>query len=227
MSLSVSQFYDEFSEDYHLIFPDWPQTVYRHGRILDNIIRSHLGAPPYSVLDCSCGIGTQAIGLALLGYKVHATDLSPRAVQRAGREAEMLGARLSFGVADFRTLETQVEGDFDVIISCDNSLPHLLDDEDLLTAAANIRSKLKDNGMLLATIRDYDQLVKEKPSSTPLNVIDGPEGRRLVFQVWDWEDGRNEYTINHFIVKESGGSWGTIHHATKYRALLRGELDEI
>ena len=133
MSNSVLDFYNRLAGDYHLIFEDWDTSVKRQGKVLDRIIQSQLGISRnnLSVLDCSCGIGTQAIGLALLGYNVHATDLSPKAVSRAEREAVRLGANLTFGVADFRTLNDQIKGDFDVIISCDNSLPHLLDDRDL------------------------------------------------------------------------------------------------
>jgi methylase of polypeptide subunit release factors len=49
-----------------------------------------------SALDCACGINTQAIGLAMRGGTVHATDLSPAAIARAGREAASFGAALTF-----------------------------------------------------------------------------------------------------------------------------------
>lgn len=39
--------------------------------------------PPARILDCACGIGTQTLGLAGAGYRVHGTDLSPEAVRRA------------------------------------------------------------------------------------------------------------------------------------------------
>jgi hypothetical protein len=42
-------------------------------------------------------------------------------------------------------LDTQIEGTFDIVISCDNSLPHILKDGDLKTVAENIYSKLNDN----------------------------------------------------------------------------------
>jgi SAM-dependent methyltransferase len=191
------------------------------------MIQAHLGKPPLSILDCSCGIGTQAIGLALLGYVVHATDLSPKAVERAQEEAKRLKADLTFGVADFRVLETQVEGIFDAVISCDNSLPHLLRDEDLLLAARNIRSKLREGGLFLASIRDYDHILRERPRSTLPKIFGGDEERRIVFQVWDWEEGENIYTVHHFIVRELGGEWQTVHQATAYKAWLREEFDRI
>ena len=105
---SVLQFYQSLASDYHLIFAEWQESVRWQGEMLDEIIRASLGRQPASLLDCTCGIGTQAIGLALRGYTVHATDLSRAAVERARREAASLGASLTFGVADLRTLATAV-----------------------------------------------------------------------------------------------------------------------
>ena len=86
---------------------------------------------PWSVLDCSCGIGTQAIGLALHGHRVHATDLSPVSVDCARRESIEFGVDITFGVADFRKLDETISDTFDAVISCDNSFAHCLNDDDL------------------------------------------------------------------------------------------------
>jgi SAM-dependent methyltransferase len=218
------QFYQSLASDYHLIFADWQRSVRWHGEVLDEIIRASLGGPPDSLLDCTCGIGTQAIGLALRGYTVHATDLSPAAVERARREAASLGASLTFGVADLRTLATQVPGTFEVVIACDNALPHLLGDEDLSEAVRNIYAKLQTDGLFLASIRDYDQLRAEKPRSTSPRVFDDPGGRRIAFQVWDWSEDGSTYLVHLFILREGEGDWQVKHFATHYRALLRHEL---
>lgn len=224
---SIERFYDNLADDYHLMFPDWPRPVFRQGAVLDQLITAEIGPTPHSLLDCSCGIGTQAIGLALKGYAVHATDLSPREVERARYEAEALGASLTFDVADFRSLETQIPGTFDAVIACDNSLPHLLSEQDLHRAARNIHAKLNDHGVFLASIRDYDELIVEKPTVQTPRVFDTTEGRRIVFQVWDWADDGRTYVVHLFIVQQIGGTWSTIHHATTYRALLRDELRTI
>jgi SAM-dependent methyltransferase len=224
----AAAFYDDLADRYHLIFGDWDRAVRWQGEVLEHLIRAEMGPGTLSVLDCSAGIGTQAIGLALRGgYTVHATDLSSRAIERARREADRFGVSMTFGVADFRSLSEQVAGAFDVVISCDNALPHLLSDEDLLLAAHNIRSKLRDGGLFLATTRDYDRVLHERPGATMPGVFDTPEGRRIYFQVWDWaQDGRT-YTVHLFLIGESGGAWETYHHETRYRAVLREELAEI
>ena len=112
MNNSPQQFYDDLADSYAFIFPDWQSAVERQGDMISKLI----GEPPLTVLDCSCGIGTQAIGLAKLGYKVHATDISSKEVEKAKEAADEMEANLTFGVADFRNLDTDVDGEYDVVI---------------------------------------------------------------------------------------------------------------
>lgn len=224
---SVKKFYDDLADDYHLIFEDWDASMRHQSNILDEIVKNYFDQSRQNIkiFDCSCGIGTQAIGLALLGYIVHATDLSPSAVIRAEQEAKRLNANLSFGVADFRSLN-QVEGKYNIVISCDNSLPHLLDEAGLHKTLRNIWEKLNDGGLFLASIRDYDQLLQEKPQSTFPTVYDDDKGKRIVFQIWNWEEN-NIYTLEHFIIKKYGDELTASSRSTKYRAMMRSEISNL
>ncbi len=58
-------FYDDLADIYHLIYPDWGREVRRQGEVLDRLIRAQMGSETLSILDCSAGIGTQAIGRPL------------------------------------------------------------------------------------------------------------------------------------------------------------------
>jgi glycine/sarcosine N-methyltransferase len=184
---SALEFYDGLADSYHLIGANWDEMVRTQGQILDKLIRGILPSRPIKILDCSCGIGTQAIGLALQGHEVRATDLSPKAIARAELEAARLGAAVSFGIADFRRLEN-VAGRYDVVISCDNSLPHLLTEDALLLALKNIRSKSKAEGMVLFSVRDYDKILETKPTGMLPRTFEDKDGKRIYFQTWDWSD---------------------------------------
>ncbi|WP_231888077.1 class I SAM-dependent methyltransferase [Paenibacillus glucanolyticus] len=225
---SVLDFYNDLTEDYHLIFVDWHHAISWQGEVLSKFIHSKLASlskDGASLLDCSCGIGTQAIGLANHGFKVTGTDLSPASIERATKEAESFGVKINFGVADFRSLEKDVSGVYDVVLSADNAVPHLLTDKDLYLAVSNMYSKVKNNGILLITIRDYNELVKEKPRVTEPRVFE--KGKRIVFQVWDWSDDAKTYQTNHFLIQEINGQWITKHHKTRYRAILREDFNHI
>jgi SAM-dependent methyltransferase len=192
----VREFYDGFADDYHLAYGGrWDEAVARQGAALDGLIREHTPGAR-RVLDCSCGIGTQAIGLSLLGYDVVGTDLSRAEIERARAEAARLGARVRFDVADFRDL-SGVDGDFDAVISCDNALPHLLDPLEIVAALTQMRSKLRDGGVLVVTMRDFDEALREKPSVAPTVRV----GDRVLVRLHEWEG--DEYTVRYVVLAEA------------------------
>lgn len=140
MAKPVTEFYDSLSPEYrHNMGWDWEAVRREEGATLDRFLEDQVGCPgPYALLDCSCGIGTQAIGLALQGHEVHATDLSPVSIDCARDEATELGVELAFGVADYRELGETVSVTFDVVLTCDNPIAHCLKDEDLDAALKGV-----------------------------------------------------------------------------------------
>ncbi|MBN1681223.1 MAG: class I SAM-dependent methyltransferase [Anaerolineae bacterium] len=225
MTDPVVPFYDQLADAYHLLFADWDVSIERQAVALDRLIRARTAGSPLTVLDCACGIGTQAIGLARRGYTVHATDISPAAVARLEREAASRGVTLAAGVADFRTLAGAVTGPFDVVLACDNALPHLITDDDLARTAQQLHSVVREGGLLLVSIRDYDHLTLDKPRATMPWTFDDSDGRRVVFQVWDWAENGQTYDLTLFILRASGDGWLTQSFRTTYRALLRADLN--
>ncbi len=226
VAASVVDFYDGFARDYHLVYGDrWDEAVQRQGAALDRLIRR--AAPDArDILDCSCGIGTQAIGLAGRGYRVRGTDISERSLERARVEATRLGADVAFSVADFRDL-ANVVGEFDVVISCDNAVPHLLDDADVSKALRAMRSKLRPGGLLVVSTRDFDRSLVNRPATAPPLIVAGPP-RRIVVRLHDWDSPDSPlYTVRFFVLTESGSGWTLVHHATRYRAITSGVLSRI
>ena len=67
---ATEQFYDSLAGVYHLLFEDWDRAIARQAGVPDALIRSKCGQSCLVIHDCTCGIGTQAIGLASLGYRV-------------------------------------------------------------------------------------------------------------------------------------------------------------
>jgi glycine/sarcosine N-methyltransferase len=219
------RFYDDLAEDYTAIFANWDASVARQGKIIDHVIRTLMPDGARTVLDATCGIGTQAIGLALRGYEVTATDLSPVSVERARREAARLGASVVFKVADVRDLASSVAPPFDVAMSFDNALPHLVDLADLKAALGNLCHMLRSGGLLLVSIRDYDALLVSRPSGEPPRMTGETGSRRVVAQAWDWDALEPIYLLHQFVLREHpGGDWSARHFEARYRALRRSEL---
>lgn len=222
-----SRFYDEFAPHYHLIFENWEASMTRQAAAISSILQQESGIRRGArVLDCACGIGTQSLGLAKLGYHVTGSDLSAGAVRRARAEAAKRAVNVPFHVADVRHLDELPVSGFEVVMSMDNALPHLLSDSDLMQAARQMRARLRPGGTLLASVRDYDQLVRDRPTvQGPAFYSDGDQ-RRIILQVWDWADDRR-YTFHLYITRETPSGWNSIHGASVYRAILREEITSI
>lgn len=225
---SVEQFYDDLSQNYHLQFSNWEESIKYHSMVLDKLICKHLkkNREDIDLLDCSCGIGTQAIGLALMGYKVSATDLSEKSVERCKEEAQKHKTNIKCSIADFRTLEVQVHESFQCIISCDNALPHLITGNDLSIGMKNIYNKLHEGGIFLASMRDYDLALESRKKVQSPYVYEESDGRRIALQVWDWNDD-NTYKLNLYLTNHHGSECTTNYSATIYKAWKRTEMTEI
>jgi len=215
------------ASDYHLIFEDWEASIRRQAAVLGDILEHQCGpAASVKVLDCSCGIGTQALGLAKLGFQVTACDLSSAAVERTGMEAEKRGLSVRAFVADMLDLSEAPDRAFDAVICMDNALPHLDSEEQLLRAANQMQRKLRPDGLFMASIRDYDSLAREKPVVQGPNFYSDEKGRRIVHQVWDWVDDRR-YTFHLYITREIQDRWESQHYVSNYRSIMRDELNQI
>ena len=122
----MGDFYDRMASLYHLIFQDWDASIERQAAQLAGIIQDRWGAEAKHILDVSCGIGTQAIGLGKRGFLVTASDLSEGAISRAKVEAKRRGVEIDFSISDMRAASTHHQRQFDVVISVDNCITHLL-----------------------------------------------------------------------------------------------------
>jgi SAM-dependent methyltransferase len=71
-------FYDAFAEHFHLIFEDWDASMRRQGQVIVRLLQGPERGP---ILDVACGIGTQCLPLAAIGYSVEGSDVSVAAIK--------------------------------------------------------------------------------------------------------------------------------------------------
>ena len=221
-------FYDRLAPLYHLIFPDWGDSVRRQGQQLDSIIQASWPGCR-AVLDVSCGIGTQAFGLAAQGYAVAGSDLSAREIERAHREAHSRGLVIKFSVADMRELLAVHGTGHDLVISCDNSVPHLLTDDDLLAAFRQFVACLRPGGGCLITVRDYGKEARGRNLVKPYGVHVEGGRRHVLFQVWDFDGDGECYDLSLFAVEEdlATGQTTTQVMRSRYYAVSTTRLCEL
>lgn len=224
----TNQFYDQLAPYYKYIYQDWDASVMRQARILDEVIREYAHLSAKTLLDASCGIGTQSIGLARLGYEVCASDLSAGEIEKAKMEATNSDLTIDFRVADMRKVHEVFPGPFDVVISCDNSIPHLLSDADILEAFKQFYQCTKEGGLCLVSVRDYAQMERHDGKKLFPRTVHPIEGGQLVmFDVWDFEG--DQYEITTYVIEDKGGSQADTHilHGGRYYCVEFSTLDKL
>lgn len=202
--MDQATFYDDVAEYYDLVYADWEESMRRHGAAISAMMD---GKPRDTrIIDVSAGIGTQALPLALLGYNVVARDLSSGAIRRLRREARARDLEIDAARSDMREVARSVHGQFDTVISFDNSIPHLLTDVEILTALRGFTKVLASDGQLLISIRDYEQ-VDRSPSSVHPYGERVRAGRRFrLTQHWKW-NGASHYRTTMIIEEQREGAW--------------------
>jgi len=200
--MNITQtFYDNLATQYDKLFFDWKQTTKEQATILNKIFKDNGFDYSSKVLDCACGIGTQAIGLACLGYSVTASDISSGEIAEAKARAKNNNVKIRFENADFCALSKTFTELFDIIIAMDNALPHMLSSEDLERAIKSITNQIKENGIFVGSIRDYDALLKDKPPYSPPYIHKTDKGQRVSFQTWDWN--KEHYKLVQYIIDDN------------------------
>ena len=219
----IQTFYDKMATQYDKLFQDWYATTKEQALILDRIFKSN-GYKDCRILDCACGIGTQAIGLAALGYDVTASDISNAELTEAKRRADEYNVKISFENADFCELSDAFDSQFDIVIAMDNALPHMLTASDLQKAVGSICGRVAKGGMFVASIRDYDSLLESKPPYSPPYIHKTENGQRVSFQTWNWNG--DSYKLVQYIVEDEK-TLGVSKFECEYRAVRRAELSSM
>lgn len=220
----VQRFYDDLADCYDKLFLDWERELREQGVILDELFKKFGFDRSKKILDCACGIGTQSIGLALLGYDVTASDISDEEIKQAKKRAIKDGVDIKFEIADFRELSKTFREKFDIVICMDNALPHMLTKGELDRAVKSITERVDDGGVFVASIRDYDEILQKKPTYSPPYIHESDQGKRVSFQTWAWEG--DIYKFTQYVIEDEG-VLKTHKFDCSYRAIKRAELTDL
>jgi SAM-dependent methyltransferase len=121
--------------------------------VIGNIFKKH---EIKSVLDLTCGTGSQVFSLTKLGYEVIGVDINSKMLKIALNKSKQEKLLLKFLKGDMRTTKI---GEFDAVITIFNAIGHLTK-EDFEVAMQNVHSNLRDGGLYIFDIFNLNYLLE-------------------------------------------------------------------
>jgi cyclopropane fatty-acyl-phospholipid synthase-like methyltransferase len=167
--------------------------------------------PGARVLDCACGTGTLAVGLALRGLEVTASDASPEMVARTQALAAERGVPLETATRAW----AELDGDrFDAVLCVGNSLTHAGGRAGRLTALDGMRRVSREGALLAITSRNWE---REQESGDEIAERGGR--RAAVRRLWH---GGDPPQLQIFVTLEDGSTYS---ERLSYWPFTHEELD--
>lgn len=133
--------YDEFNENNSRAI----------NALLEKILKEHHVA---TVLDLTCGTGSQVFWLKEKGFEVVGSDISRSMLKIAKQKAKLKQLKIKFLESDCRTVHA---GQFDAAITIFNAIGHLTR-EDFKLTIQNINHNLNPGGLYIFDIFNLDYL---------------------------------------------------------------------
>jgi SAM-dependent methyltransferase len=209
------EFYDGLAEYYHLVFEDWDRSMAWQGEALSSVVERWSDRNGL-VLDVACGIGTQAIALSLQGFSVVGSDVSIRSLRRGHQESQGRGVQVPTVAADFRALPFRT-GCADVVIACDNAIPHLLSLGDIRRAVLELKRCARPGGGVIISMRDYKRMPAGTLEERPYGEREWRGRRYFAEQQWKWNGPTYDLTMRFRPLGQEG--LDTIEFSTTYFAV--------
>lgn len=156
--------------------------------------------PGMRVLDCACGTGTLAVGLALRGFAVSASDASPEMVSRTRALADTRGVKVP---AEVQRWEELAGGPYDAVLCVGNSLTHAADRR---AALAGMRRVACEGALLAVTSRTW-----ERPQAGGEEVVERGGRRATVRYTWYEGELEIEVTADGVVHAEKLAYWPFTH----------------
>ena len=188
-------FYDRFASKYDVMISD--KRYDEDLPFFNGIFKKH---NVKSILDCSCGTGKHVIKFSQLGFEVTGSDVSIEMINKAKRNAELLGAGVDFVQADFKRLADVLDKKFDCVVCLGNSLNHESEEKGILSALRSMYDVLRNKGVVIIQIRNLPKLVKERRRIFPIHFHKEPNGdRKIFFYVLDFYRTKVKFNVISFL----------------------------
>jgi SAM-dependent methyltransferase len=104
--------------------------------------------PPAKILDCACGTGRLALGLAERGYRAFGSDASAGMIKVARANGRAAKSKARFKEVEWSRLPRVFPQGFDLIFCLGNAIGHCRNEAEMLRALKGMFAVLKPGGIL-------------------------------------------------------------------------------
>lgn len=116
---------------------------------------------------------------------------------------------------------------FDLVLACDNAIPHLLSDAEILQAFTAFYHCTTAEGGCLISVRDYAAMERSGKRLVPRHAHQTREGHLLVFDLWEFEG--EFYNFTTYFVEDNGGAQANtkVIRGGRYYCVTIARLEEL
>lgn len=199
--------YDQFSDDYDR-FVNWDERLAFEIPFLTSALFSLNSETneKASILDAACATGQHLIALTDQGFDCAGADISARMVEIARVNALAANYDIPIKQAGFGQLE-EVFGfnKFDGLICLGNSLPHILEQGEMMNTLADFKAMIRPGGKLIIQNRNFDSVLRTRRRWMEPQTYREESKTWIFVRSYDFDpDGR--ITFNILILSDQNGS---------------------
>ncbi len=169
------------------------------------------------VLDCACGTGWHLSMLHDMGLTAFGSDISPEMLAMAKLNLE--GKYVPLKEGDFRKLDYVWADQYEMVLCLTTSLPHMLTDEDVVTALNSMYGRVKDGGVLVISNGITDALLDTKPKFIPARINQND----AFYFICEYE-AEKTMTFNILYVQKTEAGFDQTFTSTTYNAMRKSVL---
>jgi SAM-dependent methyltransferase len=200
--------YDDLASVYEWLVPEALLTPEGSAEAFSMVVGELRGGA--RVLDCAAGTGELAVGLALHGFDVTATDASGAMVERTRALACTHGVEVRAARCAWEELAAQGwDGSFDAVLCVGNSLTHAAGSDARRAALVAMAGVLREGGLLALTSRNWERLRAARPRLDVEDRLVERGGRpALVVRAWtipDSAEAAHELEVAVALLDGAGG----------------------
>jgi SAM-dependent methyltransferase len=170
--------FKDYAPHYDLLYRD--KDYFGEAQFVRRLLERFLGKPveQTSLLDLACGTGRHACELALMGFEVEGSDISPDMVAVARESASRRPLQISFHNESFQSCD-RIGRTYDSVIAMFSAINYLTTYQDLTRSLKNIRSLLKEGGVFCFDFWNGNAVLK---NYSPVRVRRAQSGEDVVIR---------------------------------------------